>query len=226
MEFVKVAAARRDEYGKGPARRLRRQEKIPAVAYGKELESVSLAVSPKDILDVLHGEFGRNTVIELDVEGANKSTVLLSEFQYHPVTRELLHADFRQIRMDRTVQVEVPFELTGRSRGVVAGGILRQVFRKLPISCLPAQIPARIEYDVTELDVDQHVSIGALTLPEGVRVSLPESQTVAGVASVTEAPSTEEEEKAAEEGAEAAAGEQPAEGGGERPRAGEQKPGT
>ena len=167
-------------------------------------------------------------MIELDVDGSTKSTVLLTDFQYHPVTRELLHADFRQIHMDRTVQVEVPFVLTGRSRGVVAGGILRQVFRKLPISCLPAQIPARIEYDVSELDVDQHVSVGALTLPEGLSVSLPESQTVAAVASVTEAVSPEEEEKAAEEAAaaEAAAGEQPPEGGGERPRAGEQKPGA
>jgi large subunit ribosomal protein L25 len=209
MEIMKLAATRRTETGKGPARRLRQQARIPAVAYGKELPAQGLAVSPKDVLAVLQSEFGRNTVIELSVDGAEQATVLLNDFQYDPVTRELLHADFRQIQMDRPVEVEVPFTLTGRSKGVAGGGLLRHVFRRLPIRCLPSQIPARIEHDITELDVEQHVSAGELALPEGVVVLLPAEQTVVAVASVKEVAAAGEEaaaevapgeEKPAEEG--------------------------
>ena len=100
-------------------------------------------------------------------------------------------------------------------------GILRQVFRKLPISCLPGQIPASIEHDVTELELDGAVSAGEVALPEGVRMCLPDTQTVAAVVAVKEVPTPEEEEAAA--AAEAAAQEKPAEEG-EAPSEEEPKP--
>lgn len=195
MELVKVPAIRRTESGKGPARRLRREGRIPATAYGKEMKAESLAVSPKDLLGVLKSEHGRNSVIELAVEGEGKHTVLLADYQYHPVSREFLHADFLQIHLDRPVEVDVPFELTGKAKGVVMGGVLRQVYRKLPISCLPEQIPVKIGHDVTELELDGHVAVRDLSLPEGVTVRLDENRTVAAV--VTETKRGEEEEEAA-----------------------------
>ncbi len=204
MELVKVPAIRRNESGKGSARRLRHEGKIPATAYGKEMGAESIAVAPKDLFAVLKSDHGRNSVIELEVEGEGKRTVLLSDYQYHPVSRELLHADFLQIHLDRPVDVDVPFELTGKAKGVVTGGVLRQVYRKLPIRCLPEKIPVKIEYDVTELELDDHVAVRDLALPEGVEVRLDEGRTVAGV--VTEAKKPEEEE------AEAAAAAVPAEG--------------
>ena len=178
MELVKVPAIRRTESGKGPARRLRREGRIPATAYSKEMPVESLAVAPKDLLGVLKSEHGRNSVIELLVEGEGKRTVLLSDYQYHPVSRELLHADFLQIHLDRPVEVDVPFELYGKPKGVVMGGTLRQVYRKLPIRCLPEQIPVKIDHDVTELDLDDHVAVRDLKLPEGVTVRLDEARTV------------------------------------------------
>ena len=204
MELVKVPAIRRNESGKGPARRLRHEGKIPATAYGKEMEAESLAVAPKDLFAVLKSDHGRNSVIELQVEGEGKRTVLLADYQYHPVSREFLHADFLQIHLDRPVEVDVPFELTGKPKGVVMGGVLRQVYRKLPIRCLPEQIPVKIEYDVTELELDDHVAVRDLALPEGVVVRLDESRTVAGV--VTESKRAEEEEAEAAAAAAAAPG--------------------
>jgi large subunit ribosomal protein L25 len=186
METMKVVASPRSDSGKGAAHRLRAAGKIPAVAYGRNQPTRTLAVAPEDVKRVLAGEFGRNTVIELEVEGGERNTVLLCDYQYHPLTRELLHADFRMIRLDQPVELEVPFELTGKSKGVVAGGTLRHIFRRLPVSCLPTLVPAKISYDVTELDIDGHVSAGELELPEGVRVMLPPTQTVIAVVMVKE----------------------------------------
>jgi large subunit ribosomal protein L25 len=181
MESIKVSADRRSESGKGVASRLRATGKIPAVAYGKQLPAQALAVSPDAIKTVLGSAHGNNNVIELDVEGKDKLTVLLRDYQYHPVSRQLLHADFVQIHLDQPVDVEVPLELPGKPVGVIKGGTLRQVFRKLPIRCLPNDIPVKIVHDVTGLDLDGHVAPKDLALPPGVSVRLPPEQTVAAI---------------------------------------------
>jgi len=203
MEAIKVTASRRDEHGKGAARRLRNEGKIPAVAYGKSLPTQALAIGPEAIKAVLSSERGRNTVVSLDVDGKAGLTVLLSDYQYHPMTRALLHADFVQVHLDQPVNVEVPLELLGRAAGIVAGGTLRQVFRKLPIRCLPGQIPVKITHDVTALGLDGHVATQDLNLPEGVSVRLPAEQTVASI--VTEIMRGEEEAAPAAGAAAAAA---------------------
>jgi len=203
MELVKVAATRRDTSGKNVARRLRASGQIPAIAYGRGEAAVQIAVSPQALVDVLARPLGRNSVIELDVGGAEKFPVLLCDFQYHPVSRSLLHADFLKIDLEQPIDVDVPFVLTGKAKGVVEGGVLRQVFRKLPVRCLPKDIPVDIKYDVTELVLDDHVPVRDLALPEGVTVSLPAEQTVAAV--VTEKKVVEEEPTAAEAAAAAAA---------------------
>jgi large subunit ribosomal protein L25 len=149
-------------------------------------------------------------VLELEVENGQPLTVLLSDFQYHPVTRDLLHADFLQIDVTQPVDVDVPFELTGKPAGVVLGGVLRQVFRKLPVRCLPERIPVKIEHDVTELALGEHVQVQELTLPEGVAIRYEPTRTVAGVVAPEKAPA--EAEAAAAPGAAAApAAEAPAE---------------
>jgi large subunit ribosomal protein L25 len=104
--------------------------------------------------------------------------------------------------MDQPVNVEVPLELTGKAAGVVAGGTLRQVFRKLPLRCLPGLIPVKVVHDVTSLAEDGHVAAKDLALPEGVSVRLPPEQTVASI--VHEIMRGEDESAAAPGGAPAA----------------------
>ena len=215
MESIKVSANRRSESGKGAASRLRGKGQIPAVAYGKQLPAQPLAVSPDTLKAVFASAYGNNNVIELDVEGKDKLTVLLRDYQYHPVSRQLLHADFVQIHLDQPVDVDVPLELTGKAAGLLQGGTLRQVFRKLPIRALPKDIPIKITHDVTALELDQHVATKDLGLPAGVTVRLPPEQTVAAV--VTEVIRIEEEAApaagaAAVPGAAAAPGAAPAAG--------------
>ncbi|MCC6214314.1 MAG: 50S ribosomal protein L25 [Polyangiaceae bacterium] len=183
MELRKIEATPRTAAGKGGARRLRAEGKIPAVAYGAELAPESIAVSPRELVEVISSELGRNTPIELAVEGAASRTVLVREYQYHPVSRELLHVDFMQIHLDRAVEVEVPLELTGKPQGIAKGGTLRQVYRKLPVACLPSLIPVKLTHDVTELDLDDTVTTAGLSLPAGVVVRLPPAQTLAAVVS-------------------------------------------
>ena len=207
MDTIKVTASRRSESGKGAASRLRSTGKIPAVAYGKQLPAQALAVSPDALKAVFSSAYGNNNVIELDVEGKDKLTVLLRDYQYHPVSRQLLHADFVQIHLDQPVDVEVPLELTGKAAGVIKGGILRQVFRRLPIRALPGNIPVKIVHDVTGLDLDGHVAPKDLNLPEGVSVRLPAEQTVAAIVH-----EIVREEETAAPGAAAAAGATPAAG--------------
>ena len=209
MEPTKLVATSRTPAGKGAARRMRRDGLIPATAYGKNMPAQSLSVSPKDVAALLAGEYGKNTVIDLAVDGGSTTTVLIRDYQYHPVTRELFHADFEQIDLEQLVKVEVPLKLSGRCKGVVAGGILRQVFRRLPVQCLPTDIPAWIEHDITELDIDGTVAAAELRLPAGVRIEIAPTQTVAAVGAV--------KETAAEEEAAAAT----AEGEGEKPEAAE-----
>jgi large subunit ribosomal protein L25 len=205
MDTIKLDAKVRSLSGKSAAKRLRREGQIPAVAYGKAIDSVPLSVSPKGVVQILKSERGKNTVIELGVEGAQNITALLRDYTVHPISRDVLHADFMEIKLDQPVDVEVPFVCKGKPAGVVVGGILRQVYRRLPIRSLPGQIPTLIEHDVTSLNLGDHVKTSELTLPEGVSVRLPPDQTVAGVvAPDKERP--EDVEAAATPGATPAAG--------------------
>jgi large subunit ribosomal protein L25 len=181
MEIVKIDADNRPVIGKGPNRRLRNAGKVPAVAYGPGLPTVHLAVSPKAIFTALKGVHGRNTVIELNVEGGRKITALVRDYTYHPVSRELTHVDFVEVKLDQEVDVDVPFATTGKAAGITAGGTLRVVYRTLPLRCVPEKIPARVDHDITALGLNEVVKASQIALPEGVRIRLPDDQTVATI---------------------------------------------
>jgi large subunit ribosomal protein L25 len=206
-----LVATRRPQGGKGPSRRLRATGQIPAVAYGADLQATALAVSPKDLTKLLSGEHGLNTVVELAVEGGPNLHTLVVDYQVHPVTRAILHADFKKIDLDKPVDVDVKLELTGKPAGVTAGGELHQIFRKLAVRCRPGQIPVKLVHDITELGLDQAAHVKDLKLPEGVEVLLPPDRTFAAV--YTAKKRKEDEEAAA--GAAAA----PAAGAKEEPKA-------
>jgi large subunit ribosomal protein L25 len=196
-----LLASLRPVGGKGPARRLRAEGKIPAVAYGADIAATALAVSPKELKRLLSSEHGLNTVVELEVDGKIKMHTLVVDYQVHPVTRALLHADFKKIDLDKPVDVEVTLELVGKSVGVTMGGELNQIFKKLPVRCRPAQIPVKLVHDITEIALDQAAHVKELKLPEGVEVLLPPERTIA---TVHTAKKRKDEEEATTEAAAAA----------------------
>jgi large subunit ribosomal protein L25 len=197
MQAIKISATPRTQSGKNAARRLRASGQVPAVIYGKGEPARPLSVNPDEVASALYSERGRNVVVSLEVEG--KSTqAMIAEYQYHPLSRELLHTDFVEVSDETPVEVKVPLRLTGRSKGVVMGGKLRQVFRELPVRCLPNQIPVELVHDITELDIEGHVAVADLALPEGVSVLQRAKQTVALVTLDRRAKKTDEEEQAEE----------------------------
>jgi len=196
-----VIATSRTAGGKGAARRLRNAGQTPAVAYGKDLAAASLAVEPKDILTVLKSERGQNTVLQMKVDGTKDMLVMIKTYAYHPVTRVLEHVDFVEVKLDRPVHVDIPLITTGKPVGVVQGGIVRQVYRTVPVRCLPDRIPLKIEIDISHLEMGSAFHAKDLPLPEGVEVRLPGEQTVVSIV----APEKDRSEEAAAAAAPAAA---------------------
>jgi large subunit ribosomal protein L25 len=188
-----VTANPRTETGKGAARRLRNSGQIPAVAYGKGLAATTLSVAPKDVITVLKSERGQNTVLQMKVNGGSELLVMIKDYTYHPVTRSLEHVDFVEVKLDRPVDVDVPLVAHGKAVGVTLGGLLRQVYRTIPVRCVPDRIPLQIDTDVTELKLGDAIATKDLKLPEGVEVRLPAEQTLVAVV----APEKDRSEEAA-----------------------------
>jgi large subunit ribosomal protein L25 len=140
--------------------------------------------------------------MQISVNEENPFPAIVADYSYHPLTRELLHVDFLHIDLDSPVDVDVPLVTSGKPAGVVEGGTLRQIFRKLPIRCLPALIPLHLEYDVTAMAINDVAKVGDLKLPEGIQVRLPVEQTVIAVDAAVAEPEAEVVPGA--EGAEAA----------------------
>lgn len=179
-----VAATTRSTRGKGAARRLRSSGQIPAVAYGKGLaQALPLSVAPKDIISVLKSERGKNTVLKMAVGGAGSDDllVMIKDFALHPVLRTLEHVDFVEVKLDRHVDVDIPLVATGKPIGLANGGVIRQVYRTVPVRCLPDQIPLKIEVDISGLDIHESLHASALPVAEGVEVRLAAEQTVIAI---------------------------------------------
>jgi large subunit ribosomal protein L25 len=191
-----LTARVRDGAGKGTARRLRAQGLVPAVVYGRHLETpVHIAVDPIEVKKAIATPHRLNTLLSLKLDGQPERLVLLKDYQQDPLSREVLHADFIDVRENEQIKVNVPLVLSGRPVGVTEGGILSQSRRDLEVYALPAAIPEKIEADVSHLKIAQSLHINEVKLPEGVRVkshvnftiavvSVPEKEEVAPVAAV------------------------------------------
>ena len=157
-----LQAEKRDTRGKNEARRLRAAGKIPAVLYGTEKgQAVPIAVDPKMLSRILHSDSGVNTLIALQgLEGAADARVLVKEYQLDPIHNKMLHADFYQVAMDKTLTVTVPIVLKGEAKGVKQqGGIVDFVNREIEIEVLPGNIPEHIDIDISELMLGQGVRV-------------------------------------------------------------------
>jgi len=219
---ITIQGTRRDAQGKGAARRLRASGKLPAIVYGPGTAPTTIAVDPKEVVRVLHTSHGRNTVVTLVLDG-KPELAMLKSFDHHPLTRDIEHADFYRVALDRAIIVEVPFHAVGKAKGVAEGGVMRLIYRKLAVKCTPEKIPVQLEIDVSDLALGEGHQVRDLKLPDGVVVMLDPGQTVVAVV----APEKEEKvetttptgEAAAAGGGPAAAGAAPGAGaaGGKAP---------
>ena len=170
METQTLSAEVREWRGKGPARQLRMRGLIPAIYYGPGIEPKMLQLSPEQLEATLRGDYGRNQIIKLEV-GSDSHLAVVRDIAVHPVTQAILHADLYAIAEDRPIETKVPFRTTGRSLGVHKGGVMRKLFRVLPIRALPQDVPPAIVVDVTPLDMGTILKVEDLELPPGVEVT-------------------------------------------------------
>lgn len=167
--------------GKGFARRTRAEGLVPGVVYGPRLEKpLNIAVNAKETKAAIQTPKKLNTVLGLNIDG-KQITVLLKEFQLDPVSKELLHVDFIDVRENEQVKVKIPLILTGKAEGVTNGGILSQIRREVEVWSLPGAIPEKIEADVTPLKIGGSLHINEVKLPAGVTVKTSVNFTIAVV---------------------------------------------
>ena len=201
---VSILVEERNDLGSANSRRLRGSGRIPAVLYGRGVDSISLSVASADFNKLL----GHTGVVELNNGSKGKRKAILREVQQHTITGKVVHIDFQAVRDDEVITVPVPVISVGEPIGLKQGGQLEQVIRELEIECLPAAVPEVIRVDVSELDMDQSFCIGDLQLDEGLTVVGDPELGIFQVRAprVSEEPAEEEEAAETDETAEAADG--------------------
>lgn len=193
-EQVTVVAFPRPGTGKGAARQLRRNGRVPAVAYGGDLESTPISVDALDLYHALHTDAGLNAIIRLEIDGSSHLT-LAREIQRHPVRRQITHVDFVMIDQYRKVTVDVPVALTGESPGVAEGGVADQALFAVRIEVLPLEVPDQFQLDISDMQIGDVKRLTDLDLPPDVDLHDDPERAVVSIS----APTVEEEPEAAEE---------------------------
>src|SRR5436190_9432925 len=216
-----LTVARREPAGSRAARRLRRTGCIPGVVYGVGAEPVPFQVDVRELrLALAHS----GAVMNLSVDGQPPAPVVVKELTRHPVSGDALHIDLLRVRLDKPIQATVALELAGAedAPGAKEGGVLEHITREVTVEALPNDIPDAIEYDVSEMQINDTVMLESVRAPAKVAI-LGDPETVVATLTpprlqVEEEPEIEEETEVVGEGEEPAEGEAAAEGeaGGEQ----------
>ena len=188
MAEVKLKAVKREDTGKGSARRARASGRVPAVVYGQGMEPLPIEVDRREFVTALKTDAGMNVLLNIEVDGTS-TTALTRELQTDPVRGTLLHADFVQINLKEEVEVEVPVHLVGESPGAKSGGVLEHPLFTLHVRCLPTNVPESIDADISGLEVGDSLRVSELTATGDFEILNDPEAVVASVA----APITEEQ---------------------------------
>ena len=177
---VSLAAQAREGNGKGEARSLRRQGRVPAIAYGAELDPTPISVDSLELYHALHTDAGTNAILRLDVAG-EPHLALAREIQRHPVRRDVLHVDFVTVSRNIKVSVDIPIHLEGveEAPGTQEGGVISQELYTLAVNVLPLEVPDSVTLDVSAMQVGDTLRVSDLTVPSGVEITVDEETTVA-----------------------------------------------
>jgi large subunit ribosomal protein L25 len=205
-DTYELKAEARERVGKGSARDIRRNGKVPAVIYGDKQAPIAITLSYKDIFYKIHGGGFMTTVATIDIDG-KKIQVLPKDYQLDPVRDFPMHVDFLRVGKNTEVNVNVPVHFINeeKSPGIKRGGVLNIVRHDVEFHCPANAIPEFIEIDLTGLDIGASVHISAVKLPKGVKPVIADRDfTIATVAAPAGLKSEEGAAAAAEGEAEAA----------------------
>lgn len=205
MAVIPLNGTRREDLGKGGARKARAAGRIPGVLYGHGETPIPLSLGAREFQVAMHEHKGGNAIVNLSVAGG-EYTALLRDVQYDPITHSVLHLDFQHISLTETIEVEVATHLVGLPVGVKdGGGILEHIMREVEVRCLPTAIPAAIDVDVSALNIGDSVHVRDLMVTDVTVLTDPDA-TIATVVPPTvveeAAPAAEEAAPTTEEGGE------------------------
>ncbi len=176
MKSITIQGTKRESVGKKSTKALRDAELVPCVVYGGA-EPLSFSTEEKSFKNLVYTPEAHTVSIEVD---GQTIPAVLQDIQFHPITDKILHVDFYQLSDDKPVIMEVPVRITGRAKGVVSGGVLRQSFRKLKVKAVPANLPDEIVVDVTPLKIGNKLYVGTLKT-EGFTFMHPDNAVVVAV---------------------------------------------
>jgi large subunit ribosomal protein L25 len=164
---TQLAVSTRADLGSRAARRLRRSGRVPGIVYGGEGEPLSFDVDARELRLALARA---GAVLDVSIDGAQATPVVLKEAQRHPVRGDTVHVDLLRVRLDEAIHAVVALELTGveDAPGVKEGGILEQLVRELNVEALPTAIPEAIVHDVSEMQIGETLTLAAVAVPAGV----------------------------------------------------------
>ena len=194
MKTASLSGSSRESVGKKDASQLRLNNRVPAVLYGggeqkhmsiAELDLSKIIVNP----DVFQ--------IDLDVDGTVHKCII-QEVQFHPVTERIVHVDLLQVIDGKTVRVELPLRTTGTAQGVIDGGRIQMLFRRLPVSGLIQDLPEAITVDISDLVIGSSARVRDIEVPN-CKVLLNESALLVACKRTRAAMSAESEEEVADE---------------------------
>lgn len=218
MKVVQLSGSPRANVGKKDAKAVRNAGNVPCVLYGTG-EQTHFSVRSVDIEKII---FSPDVYkVEIDIDG-KKVTTLIQELQMHPVTDKPVHVDFLELTDGKEVKVGIPVQTTGRSKGVLNGGRLLQVFRRLDIVGLPKDLPDAIQLDISPLRIGQAIRVRDIQIP-GVKLLNDPSAVVVSVKMARGAADIDDELEEGEEGEEGAEGEGEGSEGGDSEKEGEDK---
>jgi large subunit ribosomal protein L25 len=158
--------ARNKGTGTRAARRLRARGLVPAVIYGHKQAVVPVSVTQDDVLRIVKSP---GHLADLDIQGGTE-TVLIREVQWDNLGKHIIHLDFARVSAEEMIETEVPVEVRGHAAGVAAGGVLELLVHSLRVTCRAGAIPDSIKVDVSDLQVNQGISVRDLSLPPDVTV--------------------------------------------------------
>ena len=179
-----LKAEARERVGKGSARDIRRNGRVPAVIYGDKKAPVSISLDYKELYYKIHGGGFMHTIATLEL-GSEKIRVLPKDYHLHPVNDKPMHVDFLRVSANSRVTVELPVHFINQdaSPGIKRGGILNIVRHEIEFTCPVDSIPDFITVDMAGVDIGHSVHISAVKLPEGLKPTIDRDFTVATIVS-------------------------------------------
>ena len=200
---IEINAVLRGAKGTGASRRLRHEGKVPGILYGGKDDAKSIELNAKDLFMQFKHEAFHASILTLNLDG-NKESVLLRDYQMHPVRNNIQHIDLQRIDENKKLSVKIPFHFLNEdvAPGVkLEGGVVSHIMVDVDISCLPKDLPTYIEVDMIALSIGDSIRLSDIKVPEGVELTTLSEDNDPTVTSISQPKVVTEETPTVEEGA-------------------------